>query len=106
MIAPREAIALIASAAMLEIDGVAGPAVDPDGRFTTVFDELRLPGVVCSAAAAGGYDLTLYIRARPVPLIALGERVEAHVRAAVAAEGWADELADTHVIVTDMVVPR
>jgi hypothetical protein len=102
---PRESITLLAAAGMVEVDGVAGPPIDLDGRYSTTLGGRRIPGVVCTAAAGGGYDVTLYVCARPVPLEPLGERIIEHVTLAVARDGLGGELASTRVVVLDVVEP-
>lgn len=101
----REAIALAAAGAMTEVDGVAGPAFGPDGRYGTPLGAGRIPGVVTAAAAGGGYDVTLYVVARPVPLMPLGQRLAARVTGAVGEAGFADELAEVRVVVIDVAEP-
>lgn len=101
----REAIALAAAGAMTEVDGVAGPAFGPDGRYGTPLGAGRIPGVVTAAAAGGGYDVTLYVVARPVPLMPLGQRLAARVTGAVGEAGFADELAEVRVVVIDVEEP-
>jgi hypothetical protein len=101
----REAIALAASAALTDVDGVAGPFRGADGRHGTTVACDRIPGVVCAAAAGGGYDVTLYVIARPVPFAALGRRLAARVTDAVTTAGFGDDLADVRVVVVDVAEP-
>jgi hypothetical protein len=60
---------------------------------------------VTGAAAGGGYEVTLYVTARPVPLEALGQRVTARVVDRVAEAGYRDELGEVRVVVLDIVEP-
>jgi hypothetical protein len=102
----RESISLIAAAAVEEVDGVAGPPLGVDGRYGTTVAGRFVPGVVTAASADGGYDVTLYVRARPVPLVALGDRIAAHVTNCVTFEGWVGSLASVRVVVLDVVTPE
>jgi hypothetical protein len=99
----REAITLAAAAALNEVDGVAGPA--PGLHHATPVDGISVAGVVTAATARGGYDVTLYVTARPVPLAALGQRVMARVVDRVAEAGYGDDLGDVRVVVLDIVEP-
>lgn len=97
----REAIAWAAASAITEVDGVAGPSLE---RGTSLVGG-RIPGVVCAAAARGGYDVTLYVTARPVPLMALGERLVARATDAVSEAGHGEDLGAVRVVVLDIVEP-
>jgi hypothetical protein len=99
----REAITVAAAGALIEIDGVAGPA--PGLHHATPVDGVHVPGVVTGAAAGGGYDVTLYVHARPVPLVPLGRRLTGLVVDRVAEAGFGDELGDVRVVVLDIVEP-
>ena len=101
----REAIALAASTAITDVDGIAGPAHGPDGRYGTPLGAGRIPGVVAAAAAGGGYDVTLYVIARPVPLSELGKRLRARAVTAVAEAGFEPDLAGVRVVVVDIAEP-
>ena len=57
------------------------------------------------AAAGGGYDVTVYVTARPVPLKPLGKRVMSQIVGAVDAAGLDRDLADVRVVVLDIATP-
>lgn len=97
----REAIVLAAASALTEVDGVVGPSP----AYGTPLGGGQIPGVVCMAAAGGGYDVTVYVTALPVPLKPLGERVMTQIVGAVEAAGFDQDLADVRVVVLDIVVP-
>jgi hypothetical protein len=98
----REAIALAAASAITEVDGVAGPSTE----YGTALGGGRIPGVLCTANARGTYDVTLYVKARPVPLAALGERLMGRVADASAQAGFGEDLGDVRVVVLDIVEPE
>lgn len=64
----------------------------------------QVDGVACLAAPGGGYEITLYVIARPVSLHRLAGQLRERVRRNVEAHGLGDELAVVNVIVTDVVV--
>ena len=97
----REAIVLSAATALTEVDGVVGPSPD----HGTPLGGGQIPGVVCMAAAGGGYDVTVYVTARPVPLKPLGERVMTQIVGAVETAGFEQDLADVRVVVLDIATP-
>ncbi len=80
----RVRLARLAREAALRVVGVVGTDAGPDGMFTTVGDGERLEGVLCVATKDGGYEVTLRLVCRLVPLLALSAQVQAAVMRATA----------------------
>lgn len=98
----RLALAALACHAALGSHGVA--SLDPRPPLAhTVAAEERIDGVACVAAPGGGYEITLYVIARPVSLQRLATRLREGVRRSVEAHGLGDELRTVNVTVTDIV---
>ena len=83
----RLRLARLAHDAALGVQGVVALGADPAGGFVTVGGGRRIEGVLCLAAGAGAYDVSLNLVCRLVPLLALGERVEHAVESAGATAG-------------------
>lgn len=60
-------------------------------------------GVGAIAAPGGGYEITLYVIARPVSLQRLGSNLRERVCRAAQANGLGDAIYGVNVIVTDVV---
>jgi hypothetical protein len=83
----RFRLARLARVAALGVPGVVAPDAGPVGGFVTVSGGRRLEGVTCMAAGGGGYEVSLNLVCRMVPLAVLGERVQRAVEAAGASAG-------------------
>ncbi len=82
----RFRLARLARDAALRVPGVAGTDTGPIDTFISVGGGERLEGVRCVATKDGGYEITLRLICRLVPLLALSEQVKAAVtRAALSA---------------------
>lgn len=82
---PRLHLARAARDSALRVAGVLALDSGADGRFAVVSGDERIDGVLCVATAEGGYDVALRLVCALVPLIELGERVRAQVRATATA---------------------
>lgn len=106
LVAPRLRLAQLASAAALDVHGVAGLDRSGDPARATAHGGQRVLGVACVASGEGGYDVTLFVAVRPVPFEAVAEQLRAAVRAAACDEGVQDDLRHVHVVVADLVEPQ
>lgn len=98
---PRVALARVAASAASTVDGVAALDCGPTRRQVTATPDGSIEGVVVMPSDAR-HDVELYVRAAPIDLHDLGQRISSAVRAAAAAAGRADELGAVHVTVTDI----
>jgi hypothetical protein len=73
--------------------------------FVTAGGSERVPGVTCTAAQAGGYDIALRLRCELVPLMELGEDVMVAVRRAAAMAAGSLKVADLRIEIIDVVEP-
>lgn len=64
----------------MQVIGVVGTDAGPSGMFITVDGAQRLEGVLCVASQPGGYDITLGLVCKMVPLMALSQQVQAAVK--------------------------
>jgi len=94
---PRLRLARLARDTALRDGGVLALQAGADGRFAVVSGNERIDGVLCVAAAGGGYDVELQLVCALVPLVALGERVRAGVRETAAAAGLPLATVSVHV---------
>ena len=94
---PRLRLARAARDTALRVPGVLAVGCGADGRFAVVSADERIDGVLCVATADGGYDVALRLVCALVPLIELGERVRAKVRATASAEGLPLATVSVHV---------
>ena len=78
----RTRLARLARETALAIPGVLGTDTGPSGLFISVSDGERLEGVICAATQEGGYEVTLRLRCRLVPLPELSEQVKEAVASA------------------------
>lgn len=78
----RVRLARLARDAALRVPGVVGTDAGPSGVLITEGARQRLEGVLCVATKDGGYDVTLRLVCGLVPLLALGDAVQATVRRA------------------------
>ena len=97
------ALAGLASQAALDSHEVASLDPRPPLARTSAAAE-QIEGVACMAAPGGGYEVTLYVIARPVSLQRLAGNLRERVRRSVDAHGLGDELRAVNVSVTDVVV--
>ena len=93
----RLRLARLARDAALSVSGVVATDPGPTGLVVTVAGGQRLEGVLCAATKDGGYDITLRLICRLVPLPALSEQVKAAVRRAADAAGLPVETVSVHV---------
>ncbi|HTU29723.1 MAG TPA: hypothetical protein VMF07_10100 [Solirubrobacteraceae bacterium] len=84
---PRLVLAALVHDTALAVDGVVALDTGPGGLFVTAGGGERVPGVRCLAAPEGGYDVSLRLVCRLVPLPALAERVRAAVVTAATSAG-------------------
>ena len=75
-------LARLAHDAALGVRGVVALDAESAGGFVTVGGGRHIEGVRCLAAPGGGYDVSLNLVCRLVPLLALGERVQHAVESA------------------------
>ncbi len=68
--------------------------------------EERLPGVVATALAGGGYGVELHLVTEVVPLLPLGDRVRSRVERAASSAGLADLLGRVDITIEDVVIPN
>jgi len=99
---PRLALAALARDTALAVDGVVALDAGTGGLFVTAGGGESIPGVRCLAAPEGGYDLSLRLVCRLVPLPALGERVREAVGLAARSAGLA--LATVTITIADIAV--
>ena len=97
-LSPRLRLAREARDAALRVGGVLALDAGEDGRFAVVSGSERIDGVLCVATAGGGYDVALQLVCALVPLIDLGERVRAGVRATASAAGLPLAAVSVHVV--------
>jgi hypothetical protein len=96
------ALAELARQAALDAHEVASLDPRPPLARTAVAAE-QIEGVACMAAPGGGYEVTLYVIARPVSLQRLAANLRERVRRSAEAHGLGDELRSVNVTVTDVV---
>lgn len=96
------ALAELARLAAMDSHEVASLDPRPPTASTAVVGE-QIDGVACIAAPGGGYEVTLYVIARPVPLRRLAANLRERVRRSVETHGLGDELRTVNVTVTDVV---
>jgi hypothetical protein len=98
----RMALAALACQAALDSHEVA--ALDPRPPLArTAADADQVDGVACIASPGGGYEVTLYVIARPVSLQRAASNLRERVRRAAEAHGLGDQLTTVNVSVTDVV---
>ncbi len=101
-ISDRLALAGLASRAALDSHEVASlDSRSPLARTEAATEQVH--GVACTAYPGGGYEVTLYVIARPVSLQRLAGQLRDRVRRSVDAHGLGDDLRTVNVIVTDVV---
>ena len=83
----RMRLARLALAAALRVPGVIRTDGGPGGRFVSAGDGERVPGVICAAAADGGYEVSLRLVCALVPLQHVSEQARTAVVAAAAMAG-------------------
>ena len=99
----RARLARLARETALAVPGVVGTDTGPSGLFISVSEGERLEGVICAATQDGGYDVTLRLKCRLVPLPELSENVR--VAVATAARVAQLPLDAVHVQVADVAIP-
>ena len=105
--APSERVLLarLALDAALGVPGVVSADAGRSGTRVTVDGEERLPGVLATALADGGYAVELYLVSEVVPLHPLAERIRDRVERAAASAGLAAALRNVDVAIEDVVTP-
>ena len=93
----RFRLARLARDAALAVPGVVGTDTGPIGMMITVGAGERLEGVLCVATRDGGYEVTLRLICRMVPLPALSDAVRAAVTRAAAGAGIALDSFNVHI---------
>jgi hypothetical protein len=93
----RVRLARLARDAALRVPGVVATDAGPSGVLITEGAQERLEGVLCVATKDGGYDVTLRLVCGLVPLLALGEAVQAAVRRSADLVGVSVENVDVQV---------
>ena len=101
----RVRLARLALDAALGVEGVVSSDAGPLGAWVTADGEERLPGVVVTALAGGGYGAELHLVTAVVPLLPLADRVRSEVERAASSAGLADVLGPVGVAIEDVVVP-
>jgi len=94
----RFRLARLARDAALRVVGVVATDTGPTGMFITVDGDQRLEGVLCVATKDGGYEVTLQLICRLVPLLELGEQVKATVRRTADVAGLPVQSVSVHVV--------
>ena len=101
----RVQLARLALDAALGVDGVVSVHAGPLETWVTADREERLPGVLVTAVAGGGYGVELHLVTSVVPLLPLADRVRSEVERAASSAGLADVLGPVDVAIEDVVVP-
>ncbi len=99
---PRVELAALTRDVALAIEGVVGLDSGAGGLFVTAGGGVQVPGVRCVAAPEGGYDVSLRLVCRVVPLPALADGVRAAVVTAAAIAGL--KLATVTITIADIDV--
>ena len=98
----RVALAGLARQAALDSHEIASLDSRPP-LARTVGGREPVEGVGAVAAPGGGYEITLYVIARPVSLQRLASNLRERVRVSAQANGLGDAIYAVNVIVTDVV---
>ena len=103
--APSERVQLarLALDAALGVDGVVSSHAGPLGRRVTADREERLPGVLATALAGGGYEVELHLVTEVVPLHPLADRVRSRVVQAASSAGLGGALGPVDITIADVV---
>jgi hypothetical protein len=99
----RFRLAIIARDAALAVPGVVATDPGPQNVWVTGDHGERVEGVMCVAAAAGGYDISLRLKCELVPLLSLGSTVAETVRRAAGGGGY--RVDDLRVEIADVAEP-
>jgi hypothetical protein len=99
---PRVQLAALARDTALAIENVVALDAGAGGLFVTAGGGVGVPGVRCLAAPEGGYDVSLRLVCRLVPLPALADRVRAAIVTAAAIAQL--DLATVTITVADVAV--
>jgi hypothetical protein len=102
----RAQLARLALDAALGVAGVVSSHAGPQGTWVTADREERLPGVLATALAGGGYGVELHLVTEVVPLLPLADRVRSRVERAAASAGLADALGPVDITIEDVVTPN
>jgi hypothetical protein len=103
--APSERVRLarVAHNAALGVNGVVAADAGRFGTRVTADGEERLPGVLVTARAGGGYAVELHLVCDVVPLRPLAERIREQVERAAAGAGLAHALGHVDITIEDVV---
>lgn len=102
----RVQLARLALDAALGVDGVVSSHAGRLGTRVTADRGERLPGVLATALAGGGYGVELHLVTEVVPLHQLADRVRWRVARAASSAGLADVLGPVDVTIEDVVMPN
>jgi hypothetical protein len=101
----RVQLARVALDAALGVDGVVSSHAGPLGVWVTADREERLPGVLATALAGGGYGVELHLVTEVVPLPPLADRVRSSVQRAASSAGLSAVLGRVDIAIDDVVMP-
>lgn len=102
----RAQLARLALDAALGVEGVVSSQAGPLGTQVTAHRDERLPGVLATALAGGGYGVELHLVTEMVPLHPLADRVRTRVERAASSAGLADVLGPVDITIEDVVMPN
>ncbi len=102
----RAQLARLALDAALGVEGVVSSHVGPLGTQVTEHRDERLPGVLATALAGGGYGVELHLVTEVVPLPQLADLVRSRVERAASSAGLADVLGPVDITIEDVVMPN
>lgn len=97
----RFRLARLARDTALQVPGVVDTDPGPAGMMVTEGAGERLEGVLCVATKDGGYEITLRLICRLVPLPPLSHAVSSAVARAAAGAGMALDSVNVHVAAID-----
>jgi hypothetical protein len=102
-VSARMRLARLAQTAALGVPGVIDTDRGGRGVFASSGGGEEVPGVTCTAAAGGGYDVGLRLRCQMVPLLPLADAVRMTVQRA--ARGAQIAVADVSIEIVE-IEPR
>jgi hypothetical protein len=102
----RAQLARLALDAALGVEGVVSSHAGPLGTQVTAHRDERLPGVLATALAGGGYGVELHLVTEVVPLPQLADLVRSRVERAASSAGLADVLGPVDITIEDVVMPN
>ena len=102
----RAQLARLALDAALGVEGVVSSHAGPLGTQVTAHRDERLPGVLATALAGGGYGVELHLVTEVVPLPQLADLVRSRVERAASSAGLAAVLGPVDITIEDVVMPN